>query len=764
MAGRRLIERYILTTILPYALAALVLLTGVLFIQQTGRYFETIFRDVMPASFVYGLALALLPTVLIFTLPAAVLCGTIIGLGRMSSDSELVVMRAAGISTWRTLWPALLIGVIATLASGYLNLVEAPRAQRDIKSVAVRTALYKLDSPVEPRTFTTDFPGYVIYVRDGDTAKGQWGRIFIQTHEADHSINLITARTGRIDQSSEKSELVLEDAMKTHVPSPDARDQSYVVERLTSLRVVFNTGRSSLLEKLQKQDPDPDEMSFDQLRQFASTRTGAQQREASIIFHKRLAFALSPLVFSLFGAALALRMRRGGRGFGIMVSLLILLFYYVVTLGGDHMARAGTVPPAAGAWTSTILTLAVGIFLLITRQRSFRLWSFKRETKPATEATTVRTGRARWGRRLAIASFPTLLDVSLVRTLFLSFAFAFIALVLVFDVFTTFELWRFVAANHAPARMVAEYLFYLLPLISVEIFPASVLVSVLMTYALIARRREAVAWWGAGQSAYRLMLPGLVFAIAVGAGAWFIQERLMPQANIKQDDLRARIRGNVLRASTDVGLRWLVSSDGTRIYAYEFDDARQMLVKPTIFEFDSQLTALKRVIKGSEGKWLPQNQFEISQAHWFNLDQPIVARESAQQLNISGVDPPSAFKPTVDRPSQFSSAALRAYVKNLRDRGVETTSLRVALQRKYAMPFGAIVMALIGMPLAIWFGRKSTVLALCSAVAVSLAFWLISGGFEQLGEHSLLPAAAAIWTPIVMFACSGLYLISRVRT
>ena len=103
-------------------------------------------------------------------------------------------------------------------------------------------------------------------------------------------------------------------------------------------------------------------------------------------------------------------------------------------------------------------------------------------------------------------------------------------------------------------------------------------------------------------------------------------------------------------------------------------------------------------------------------------------------------------------------------MQNLRERGVDTTSLRVALQRKYAVPFGAIVMALIGMPLAIWFGRKSTVLALCSAVGVSLAFWLISGGFEQLGEHSLLPAAAAVWTPIVMFACSGLYLIARVRT
>src|SRR5947207_4896222 len=270
MAKRRLIERYILRTIFPYGIAALLLLTAILFVQQTGRYFETVFHGVMPAEFVYGLALALLPTVLIFTIPMAVLCGTIIGLGRMSSDSELVAMRAAGVSTWRTLWPALLVGLIATFAAGYLNLREAPRAQQQLRLVALRSALYKLDSPVEPRTFTNDFPGYVIYVRDGDTAKGQWGRIFIQSVQADHSSDLITARTGRIDSSSEKSELVLEDAMKTHVPAVDAKDQSYVVERLASFRFGFDTGRSSLLERLQKQDPDPDEMSFNQLRQFIS--------------------------------------------------------------------------------------------------------------------------------------------------------------------------------------------------------------------------------------------------------------------------------------------------------------------------------------------------------------------------------------------------------------------------------------------------------------------------------------------------------------
>jgi LPS export ABC transporter permease LptF/LPS export ABC transporter permease LptG len=766
MANRRLVERYILRTIFPYSVASLVLLTAILFAQQTGRYFETIFHGVMPSSFVYGLALALLPTVFVFTIPMAVLSGTIIGLGRMGSDSELVAMRAAGISTWRMLWPALALGLIATAVSAELNMKETPRAQQQLKSVAIRSALYKLDSPVEPRTFATDLPGYVIYVRDGDKSQGQWGRVFIQKQKADHSNLLVTARAGRIDSSAEKSELVLQDAMQTTLPAPEARDQSFVVERLDLLRIVFPTGRSDLLKRIQKEESTPEAMGWGELRQLIDHGTSAEKREAGIIFHKRLAFSLTPLVFSLFGSALALRMRRGSRGFGVLVSLLVLLIYYLVTLGGDQMARGGSLPPILGAWLATVVTLTLGIALLAFRRRQLRFW-FRRARKESRSTPKYKqavSGLAAKSARRWLTSFPTLLDMSIVRTMVFSFLFGFVALVLIFNVFTTFELWRFIAASRASVKLVAQYLFYLLPLVSVELFPGSVLVAVLMTYALIARRREAVAWWASGQSVYRLMLPGLGFAVLIAAGSWFIQERVMPQANVRQDSLRARIRGNIAQLAAGSEQRWLVSTDGARIYSYEFDERREVLLKPVIFEFDDHQLELKRVTKGEEGKWLSANEFEISKAQWIDLNDVRVTRQSAAQLKISGVDPPSVFKPTVDRPSQLSADRLRVYIKNLKDRGADTAALAVALQRKYAAPFGVVVMALIGMPLAISFGRKSTVVALCSAVAVSLAFWLVSGGFQQLGEHALLPPGPAVWTPIVIFACGGLYFISRVRT
>jgi LPS export ABC transporter permease LptG len=609
-------------------------------------------------------------------------------------------------------------------------------------------------------------PNYVIYVRDGDKSRGQWGRVFIQTQQADHSTMLVTARAGRIDSSSQQSELVLQDAMRTTLPAPDARDQSFKVERLDLLRIIFNTGRDGLLKRMQKEESGPESMGFTELREFIAQSSGADQREASIILHKRLAFSLTPFVFSLFGAALALRMRRGSRGFGVLVSLLVLLFYYLLTLGGDQMARAGNVPPVVGAWLATVLTLIVGISLLAVRRRQigFVLRRAAKDEVSTLSSVEAAASIAGPGRRRWLATFPTLLDMSIIRALVLSFFFGFLSLVLIFNVFTTFELWRFISTSKSSLTLVLQYLFYLFPLVSIELFPGSVLVAALMTYALIARRREAVAWWASGQSVYRLMLPGLCFAIVIATGSWFIQERVMPQANVRQDSLRARIRGTIAQMAAGSERRWLVSSDGARIYSYEFDEARQVLLKPAIYEFDDHQIELKSVTNGEEGKWLAGNQFEISKAQWVDLNDQRVTRQSAAQLKISGVEPPSVFKPTVDRPSQLNADKLTAYIKTLKDRGADTAALTVALQRKYAAPFGVIVMALIGMPLAISFGRKSTVIALCSAVAVSLAFWLVSGGFQQLGEHSLLPAAAAVWTPIVLFACGGLYFISRVRT
>ena len=110
----------------------------------------------------------------------------------------------------------------------------------------------------------------------------------------------------------------------------------------------------------------------------------------------------------------------------------------------------------------------------------------------SNEAANIEGGHSRFG-------FPNLMDATLFRSLALTFIVCFVALAAIFNIFTLFELWRFIATTQPGAGLVARYLLFLLPLVTVELFPATMLISVLVTYALLARRHEAIAWWASGQ-------------------------------------------------------------------------------------------------------------------------------------------------------------------------------------------------------------------------------------------------------------------------
>src|SRR5215218_10168876 len=213
-----LIPRYIIGAMAPYILISGLMLTAILLAQQAARLAEIVIYADLPFSLLGSIGAALLPGVLVFSIPLATLAGIIVGFSRIGSDSEIVAMRAAGVGSWTMIWPALLIGLLFTGATTHLHLKEAPEAARDLERIVLQGMLAKLDSPVEPRTFNT-LPRYVIYVRDGNKEQGTWGRVFIFAQRSDRTTEVFTARSGRIDSSGDQSELVLTDVLATKFPN-----------------------------------------------------------------------------------------------------------------------------------------------------------------------------------------------------------------------------------------------------------------------------------------------------------------------------------------------------------------------------------------------------------------------------------------------------------------------------------------------------------------------------------------------------------------
>jgi LPS export ABC transporter permease LptG len=760
MLGRSL-DRYVVAAVLPYIALSLAILSLIILIQQTSKFADVLGTSAVPLRLTLEVTLNVLPNILIFTLPMSTLVGVATGYSRLSHDSELTAMRAAGVGAFRVILPALSVGAFLSLLTLCAGFIAAPDAARNLRDIGLRAALYKLESPVEPRSFYTGMPGKVVYVREGDQASGLWENLFMYWQESDGRVRLVTAKRGRLDFKGDQTELVLGDALITTLPAGGAgavaAGEHVTIEHSESARVRderLNAGRGALARRIEGRELELDEMGWAQLSERSRAAPEAlQRREAGLALNKRLTLGLSPLVFAFFGAALGLRAARGGRSQGVLLSLLAMLFYYLLSLAGEQLVRAGALPLPVGSWLAFGSAVLCGALLFLTRQRSLRLpsvWpSFGRGQGGGMESTAVR-------RSYSYA--PGLLDRAILRSVAWDFALALSSLVLAFLVFTLFELLRFIALNHAGASLVARYFLFLLPFTFMEVTPTGMLLSVLITFTLLVRRSESVAWWASGQSTFRLILPCVFFAALLGACVWLVGEKLEPGANRRQNVLRATIRTGAARAETQPGRVWIAGVGSRRLYTFEPAEGGQ-LRNLLVFDFDPDSFSLERLLIAPEA-YASASGLETGGAEVLGFGGQKVSYERVPESRLSAEDF-GALYGAANRPGEFNSRALSAYIKALKARGAGVQPLAVALEQKRAAPFVPFVMVLIGAPLAFVFGRRGTTLALCVGIAAGLAFQGVTSGLQQAGESGLLSPVVAAWTPSFLAMAVGVYMLTR---
>jgi len=562
MRTGRLLTIYVLRAVIPYMVLAWVVLSAILFIQQAGRYSEIFFSPNIPASFAWQLTVALIPSVVAFTCPMAVLVGVIIGLSRMQNDNELVAIRASGVGNLSGVAPIIAVGLALSIFAIFVNAVGVPAAARLVRQVSVQSAIAKLESPIEPGVFNTEIAGYTIYVRRGDPESGSWRDVFVYSEEADGAVRLITSNNGRIDSSDGRSELVLDNAASTLITTSGA-NAKVVSEQVGAVRFAIKTRRDELAERISLVPMGPEELGLVDLWRFIRVSDGKERTDAQILFYRRIALSVAPFLFSLLGAALIFWVSGRGQRFGMGSALLILLVYFFITFAGEQLVRAGTFPAIIGSMLPLLATTGVVLALFFAgRGLSSRSLATVLQDWLARFDSTDASRRYR-DRLLdlttGIRDFDLLWDLS--RYFLLGIAF----LASIFLVFTTFELWRYAGSTPGGFWVLAKYLAFLFPYMYVQLAPTAVLMSVLATYVIRSRQNELVVWFSTGQSLYRLLVPCLALMLLLGIFNWAVQETILPSTNIVQDSLRLELRNRGAAASRSN--RYWISAQN---YIYSF--------------------------------------------------------------------------------------------------------------------------------------------------------------------------------------------------
>ncbi|MBL8182436.1 MAG: LptF/LptG family permease [Blastocatellia bacterium] len=558
-----LISRYLLSTILPYFLFAWVLLSAILFVQQAGKFSDIFFDLNVPAGFVWQLAVALIPNVISFTCPMAALVATIIGISKMRTDSELVAIRAAGIGSLQLAVPIVVFGLALSAFAFFVNLKGVPFAASLVRSVVLQAAIKKLESPIEPGTFNSEVNGYTIYVAEGDREAGEWKNVYVFRETADKGVaSIITSARGRLDFTDEATELVLSDAKVVTLPATPA--ERLVSESIGDIRLATNTRRNELIDRLAKSERVPEELGLQELSQVTATLEGKERIEAELLFQRRLSLSLAPLIFSILGFSIAIRFSRGGRGTGIMLALATLVGYYLISFGAEQLARTGRFPAALTGLVPTIGALAMSVWFWLTSRFTpigADLFNFA-----GLFNRLGRDGKKGQTRNRFIGLTTGIRDLDIVIQLSRFFALSVVFVSALFIVFTAFDLWKFAGNSADGVGLLVKYLFFLLPYIFLQIAPTAVLIAVVATLVTKSRQHEFVTWAAAGQSAYRALVPCLLFALAVGIVSFAVQEGIAPSTNKLQDSLRAQIRSGG-SATAGKGRAWAAGNG--RIYSFK---------------------------------------------------------------------------------------------------------------------------------------------------------------------------------------------------
>jgi lipopolysaccharide export system permease protein len=366
---------YILKEVGGPFLLALFVFTFVMLANQMIRMLDLIFgKGVSPLDILFLFA-SILPTFLIMMVPVSLMVGILLGLGRMSSDSEIVALKAGGHSLFDILRPIVLLAFVCFMVVNLMIFIGLPEGKKYFDWKVYEIARKKATIGIKAHVFNDSFPGMTVFVDEIDPQTEQLKRIMIHDNKHFEKPLSILAASGRItsDDNSQTISLHLEDGQA--FTEGAKRD---VLRTISFEKYRLNI---SLLDETDKRGVPliamPLEKLLDIERQELARNAGASTkllRKVQAEIHRKFALPFSCLILALVAMPLGIFSPRSVRARGFVTGMAIFLVYYMLSVGGMRWSRAGVMPAWIGMWMANV---TIGLFGMIALVKAARESSFK---------------------------------------------------------------------------------------------------------------------------------------------------------------------------------------------------------------------------------------------------------------------------------------------------------------------------------------------------------------------------------------------------
>ena len=350
----KILDRYLGRIILQYTLISMLILLGlftfVSFLDQLGNLGKGNYTLVSAISFV----VLTVPRMIYEIFPMAALLGTIVGLSFLANDSELIVMRASGVSMLQMVFAALKMGALFVIAAILVGELISPFSE----SKAQRLKASALQQDIEQHT---DFG---LWMRDTAT--------FVNIGEVLPDLTLLGIKVFEFDPSNK---------LRTMVSAKRGfyRNDSWIIQDVNQT-VIEEQGKATVLttaaaEWESRVTPQilsvflikPDQLSFWQLNRYIKHLEDNQQKTDAyeLAYWNKLMLPLSTAVMVILAIPFVfVNIRSGTMGRNLFVGIMLGLGFYVANKGFGYVVLASGVSPFFGAAFPTIAFLALAIVMI----------------------------------------------------------------------------------------------------------------------------------------------------------------------------------------------------------------------------------------------------------------------------------------------------------------------------------------------------------------------------------------------------------------
>jgi LPS export ABC transporter permease LptG len=814
----KILTRYIFKEMLGPTALGFAFYTFIILMKNLFDFAGMIIKRSLPGSTVARLLFLSLPHIIVLTVPMSLLFGILIAIGRLSSDSEIIAMRALGISTRTIYRPVFLFSFLVFLINLYLMNFVLPRGNAELTALRSEIFTSQIEKELKPRVFYDEYENLTIYVNDVDSKTLQWKGVFVaDSRTADETRTGTSSGTPTIAQQLQNARA---EAAQGSSILPQRSSNKIIVAELGNLSILkphnqvwlnLKNAETHLWDPKRPDRYDLNSNAGQRMRlpdKYGDSTTGGYQRSlremsfrelmeqarwsqyshdpiaretywaAKVEMNKMFAIPFACIVFGILGLPLGITNRRGGKSSGFSLSIAIILVYYVMINNGEHLADTGKISPALAMWTPNAVLLALGIYLLIRANRD--TGAQRSEGGIIRRVVQAIKSRKRTGEAVAEESsvlgrfditFPNTLDRYILREFLKILMLVLVSTAALFVIVDYTDLSGDIRANHIPLHVVGAYYRFLIFQILNYTLPISVLVSTLVTFGIFSKNNEVTAFKSGGMSLYRAALPIVGIAVAISVLAYLQLDYVLPYSNQRVEELRSRIKAkrNAPHAVTTPHQQKLwFQGKGPGRYIINFlayDRDEKELSQVQVFEFDPTKFRLTRRVYAERARWDGVGWvFSNGWLRSFGDNGSSTFAPITRPLRLYYSERPEDFATEARAPDQMTFAQLRRYIETIRKSGYAAEELTVKLYTKTSWPFISLVMALIALPFAFRIGKRGALYGVGVGLLLGILYWMVFAVFTKFGEVGNLPAMLSAWSANILFAIAAIYMFLNVET